>query len=204
MSSPLRRPSRREQQAEDTRRLVVSAARKLFAAKGYGATSIAEIADEAGVAVPTIYASVGPKPRLVALLNDLIDEESDVRALAAAIAAATAPSDILGLAVRLTRQLNERCGDILAVLLSAASSEPDVAAVVEDGLRRHREGTRRCAGRIAEVGGLKHGVTVESAAASIALMTAPASYLLLTKGYGWTFDRCESWIASSLTQLLLV
>jgi hypothetical protein len=44
--------------------------------------------------------------------------------------------------VHLTRQLNERCGDLIWVLLLAEPSEPDAAVEVADGLRRHDQGYR--------------------------------------------------------------
>src|ERR1700712_4508858 len=63
-------PPRRAQQAARTRRDVLSAARELFVAHGYSATTIADIADRAQVSLDTIYATVGRKP---ALLRDLVE-----------------------------------------------------------------------------------------------------------------------------------
>ncbi|MGH2867667.1 MAG: helix-turn-helix domain-containing protein, partial [Solirubrobacteraceae bacterium] len=72
------RVDRRQAQAAETGRLIINAARRLFATQGYGATSIVQIAEEAGVAVPTIYANLGTKLRLLELLNDRIDQEAGV------------------------------------------------------------------------------------------------------------------------------
>ena len=77
--------SRRARQAAETRRDILNAARKLFAQKGYAATSVAEIAAAAGASVQTIYDSVGSKAELVSALNDLIDEEGGVAKAHAAI-----------------------------------------------------------------------------------------------------------------------
>jgi len=52
--SPLRRA-----QARSTRLLVLEAARRLFAERGYVATSVDEIARAAGVGRATVFASVG-------------------------------------------------------------------------------------------------------------------------------------------------
>src|SRR5690348_11713123 len=60
----------RAEQAAATRRAVLTAARDLFANRGYAATSIAAIAARAGVAVDTVYAAAGRKP---ALLRDLVE-----------------------------------------------------------------------------------------------------------------------------------
>lgn len=66
---PYRSP-RRAAQAAATRVAVLRSAHELFAAQGYAATSVTEIAGRAGVAVDTVYASVGRKPQLVLALID--------------------------------------------------------------------------------------------------------------------------------------
>ena len=80
------RPTRREIAAAETRREILRAARELFAANGYAGTSIQQIAEASGVAVQTIYSSVGSKAALVLALNDLIDEEAGVAELAVEVA----------------------------------------------------------------------------------------------------------------------
>src|SRR4051794_37485302 len=57
--------SRRRAQADETRRLIVRASRDLFIEKGYGHTTIADIAGAAGVSVETIYAAFGNKSTLL-------------------------------------------------------------------------------------------------------------------------------------------
>src|SRR3954465_5058548 len=46
----------------DAPALICAAAQRLFSTKGYLATSIADIAAEAGVARPTVFTAVGTKP----------------------------------------------------------------------------------------------------------------------------------------------
>ena len=60
----------RELSAESTQRAIVEAASRLFLADGYNATSITRIAREAGVAVQTIYNSVGAKRDLLSRVLD--------------------------------------------------------------------------------------------------------------------------------------
>ena len=66
MKDPVKpRGTRRQAQAAETRKLVLSAARRLFAERGYSATTMAEIAVEAGVVQQTIYDSFGSKRGLI-------------------------------------------------------------------------------------------------------------------------------------------
>jgi len=198
-----RRLNRREVSAAETRREILRAARRLFAEHGYVGTSLQQIAEESGVAVQTIYSSVGSKAALVLALNDLIDEEAGVAQLGAAVFAETDPPKMIAKGIHLTRQLNERCGDLLQVMLSAVPAEPDVAAAVSDGMRRHESGASELAQRLGALGALRAGTTPERAAAAFSMMTSPASWLQLTQRAGWTFDESEAWLTESLTQLLL-
>jgi AcrR family transcriptional regulator len=189
--------------AAATRAEILSGARRLFAERGYPATSIQQVADEAGVAIQTIYSSVGSKADLVLALNDLIDEEADVSTLGAEVAAETKPAELLAKGVQLTRRLNERCGDIIRVLLSAEAAEPEVAAAFNDGMRRHQQGAAGLGQRLAFLGALPPGTSPEQAATAFSVMTSPASWRQLTRDAGWSYDTAESWIIDSLTKLLL-
>jgi AcrR family transcriptional regulator len=198
-----RRLNRREVAAAETRREILRAARRLFAAHGYSGTSLQQIAEESGVAVQTIYSSVGSKAALVLALNDLIDEEAGVAQLAAGVLGETGPPRLLARGIHLTRQLNERCGDLIQVMLSAEPAEPDVAAALADGMRRHESGASAIARRLEALGALRAGTTPERAAAAFSMMTSPASWRQLTQRAGWTFDESEAWLTASLAQLLL-
>jgi len=61
----------REEAARRTRRAIVLAAGKLFEERGYGGTSLSEVAAAAGVARPTVTAAFGSKP---ALLREVVNE----------------------------------------------------------------------------------------------------------------------------------
>lgn len=201
--SPGRRRNRRDVAAEATRDEVLRAARRLFAEQGYAVTTVGQIATEAGVAVQTVYSSVGSKAALVLALNDLIDAESGVPQAAASMATVSDPESLIRAGVHLTRLLNERCGDIVGVLLAAAPADADVAASVRDGMRRHQDGAAQLAGRLSELGALREGTSEEQAAASFGVLTSPAGWRQLTEGSGWSFGQAEDWLVESLTRLLL-
>ena len=69
----------REQQKRARRDAIFRAAARLFAAKGYGATTVEDIAAAAGVSVPTLYVYVPSKADLIVALYEadraLIDAE---------------------------------------------------------------------------------------------------------------------------------
>src|SRR5919205_2172114 len=65
-SSPLR-----AEQAEATRRAVLEAARELFIAQGYGATTLDQIAARAGVSKPTVFSAVGNKQTVLSAVRNV-------------------------------------------------------------------------------------------------------------------------------------
>ena len=62
---------RRREQAAATRQAILEAAERLFAEHGYVGTSVAEIAEEARVALKTVYAVFGTKAELLRALWNL-------------------------------------------------------------------------------------------------------------------------------------
>ncbi len=195
--------SRRAQQAAETQQLILRAALKLFTAKGYGATSVGDIAAEAGVAVPTVYTSVGPKPELLRRMLDAIDQEADIPALAGELRTSPDATVVLRLQVRIARYLAERCGEILAALASAAQVDAELAGAYQAGIARHREGARATAERLSQLGGLAEGTDVSEAAAIIATLTRLEVWSSLHDDFGWGFDVVEDWISQTLDRQLL-
>src|SRR2546429_5882118 len=63
---------RRRAQAEATRKDILDAAQRLFEANGYAATTMAEIAGEAGVALKTVYLAFETKSGLLRALWNLL------------------------------------------------------------------------------------------------------------------------------------
>ena len=75
--------TRRQQQAQENRRQILAAAHELFVTKGYGSTTISEIAQAAGLAVETVYAAFRNKPTLLHRAWDIAvgGDEQDVHLL---------------------------------------------------------------------------------------------------------------------------
>ena len=197
------RIDRREQMAQQTRGDILRAARRLFAERGYAATSINDIAEEAGVAIQTIYARLGSKRGMLLALIDLIDEEARVGSLAGAVTTAGTPLAALRAGVHLTRSFQERCGDIIEALFTASGAEPELADAVAEGQRRHREGARITIGRIEELNGLRDDVAPARAQALLALSTNHEAWRELIRGYQLDWDPAEDWLVDALSRALL-
>jgi AcrR family transcriptional regulator len=81
------KPTMRERQAEATRQLLVSVARRLFTEQGYAATSIEEIIQEAGVARGALYHHFSGKDVLFRAVYDQVQAEVASRVVSTAVSA---------------------------------------------------------------------------------------------------------------------
>ena len=187
---------RRQAQAAQTRREIVLAARRLFASGGYRSTTIKDVAAAAGVSVQTVYDSVGAKRDLVLALNDLIDDEAGVAAIAARAATERDPAALLAVPAAVTRALLEHCGDIIRAGLAAAGEDAELAAAATEGHRRHLAGAARLAGRLAELGAIPTGTT-DLVAGTVAAITDSTFGVMLLDHYGWSLDRVEAFMAAT-------
>jgi AcrR family transcriptional regulator len=195
--------SLRERRAQLTRDEILRAARRLFAERGYARTSVRDIAREAGVSAQTVYDSVGSKQALVARLNDLIDSEAGIGVIVRGAAASGDPRELAATPARVTRAILERCGDIVHALVTGAASEPELAAALAEGHRRHVDGARRIIGVLASAEALDPAVDPDEALDTLAAVSDIKFALVLRDDYGWTPDRIERWIAVTSRTLLL-
>ena len=195
-------PSLRERRAQLTRDEILGAARRLFAERGYARTSVRDIAKAAGVSAQTVYDSVGSKQALVSSLNDLIDAEAGIAALARAAAESEDPSEVAATNARITRSILEHCGDIIHALVTGAAAEPELAAVLAEGQRRHVEGAGRVVGVLGGLDALGP-IDPDEAGETLAAITDIRFALVLQESYGWSLDRLESWMAATSRALLL-
>jgi AcrR family transcriptional regulator len=197
------RGTRRRQQAAETRRTILAAARHLFGMHGYSATTISSIAADAGVAIQTIYDSVGPKRAILLALLDVMDEEAGVQNARRELDQHSDPAAQIAIGVKVARQFPERFGDLLQTLFAAAPLEPDVAAALDEGMRRHRAGADLMIRLLSENQALRPELTVDRASDIFGLLTSILVFRQLTENYGWTFDECQEWMTETLIRLLL-
>ena len=193
--------SLRERRARLTRDEILQSARRLFAERGYARTSVRDIARAAGVSAQTVYDSVGSKQALVARLNDLIDSEAGIAAIARAAAESADPREVAATQARVARSILEHCGDIVHALVTGAAAEPELAAVLEEGQRRHLEGARMVVDLLQRHEALR--TEVEDPVETLAALADVRVALVLRESYGWSLDRVESWIADASRALLL-
>src|SRR5919112_1678265 len=175
--------SNRTRQARDTRRRIVEAAALLFVREGYSATSIKAIAETAGVAVPTVYASLRSKANILRAVVDLTVRGDDEAAPLASRAGwqemerQQNPREQLELFARLHRQICDREAAVFAQLEAAAGADPEATQLLAEHERRRHETQSRLAKSLRRRKQLAPGLTTRDAADTIWTIASERTYL---------------------------
>jgi AcrR family transcriptional regulator len=187
--------SLRAEQAAVTRRRILDAARSGFADAGYAATTLREVAADAGVAVQTVYAVFGSKANILRTLREsVVTDPAASEAYAAALAAADL-DEALGSFARSIRLRWEAGHDIVMINMKAAAADPEIRAEVAAANAMRSGGIGRLARRLGE---LERGLDLRRVQALLDALTLTSVYEQLVSAHGWSSDDYESWLADAL------
>jgi AcrR family transcriptional regulator len=201
--------SNRQRQKRETRRRIVDAAARLFVRDGYADTSIAAIADEAGVAVATVYATLRSKAgilRAVAELTVRGDDDSaplSSRAAWQQIERADDPRQRLARFARLHRQICDRHATLFAQIEAAAGTDHDATELLVEFDRRRYETQARVTRGLRSRGQLRPQLTEQMATDSLWTLASERTYLALVRDREWHPDDYERWLIEHLEAALL-
>jgi AcrR family transcriptional regulator len=184
-----------------TKDRIVAAARKLMADRGWAATTIDAIAEEAGVATPTVYAAFGNKRSIVEAMRQAMLRDSKIPELMAQAAAEPDAAKRLQLWAKLIRQQMETSYDVISIHRQAARADPAFAAEYRKVLDNR---ARTFADFIADLReGLGPGMDARRATDLLWAYSNEELYRELVDERGWSHDRYERWLAHALvTQLI--
>ena len=196
---PYRSP-RRASAAAATRTAVLDAALRLFEERTYAGAAVADIAAAAGVAVNTVYASVGGKPQLlVALIQDAAADPA-VAATMTAVGEATTGADVVRTLAGGTRTVFERHAWVLGALYDNAGADPVITAAQQEAEAGYRSRVAVAARRLVEV-----GATAEQprACADVLWFLFGVRAWRDLRSLGWSWDRAEDWLVGQAAAALL-
>lgn len=195
---------RRAEQAQATRGAVLNAARDLFVARGYVATTIHAIAERAGVSPATVYGTFASKRGVLAALIDrsIAGDDAPVPILDRPWVRELRDEPDLGrriaMLARQGRLMLARRSAVDEVLRAAAAADAEIAELWAQAK------AQRFAGQTAllrMVAGPDRPIA-KGAADALYAIGSPETYQLLVRDRGWTAARFESWYEESISRLL--
>jgi AcrR family transcriptional regulator len=210
MSDDVKRPyrsRRRAESAEQTRELIRAAAARLFVTRGVTATTMRQVAAEAGVAERTVYTAF---PTKTVLFNEVVNVATagDDRPMAVAdrpaftdLLTATDPRRAAELCVGFGTELLERAGDLIMAAIESSGADADMREFGERSSAANRANMLTLAQAWERNGLLR--VDAESAASQLHTLCSPHVHHLLRRDQGWSVDRYRAWLTDMLLATVL-
>jgi AcrR family transcriptional regulator len=198
---------RRRAQAAETRAVILDAAQRLFEQHGYVATSVGEVAAEAGVALKTVYAVFGTKRGVLLALRSRLVRGDDAPVpvverdwFKAVLDERDARKGIKLLAAS-AAAMKERAGSLFEIMRQAAAADPEIAALWGEFMQDFYETQGLVIEWLIKRGALK--VDADRATDILWTINHPSVYHLLVVERGWSPADYEQWLAATLTEQLL-
>lgn len=194
---------------EANRQAIADSAKRLFLERGYAATTMAAIAEAAGVSHETVYALVGPKPTVFRYLVETALSGTDEavhpleRDYARRVMAEESPDRLIEIYAAAMRATQERLAGLFDVLMHGAKTSPELRDYHRELIDRRAYYARLIAKHLSEIGGLRADVPVGVAADVIFAFNSSEFFLLFVRDRGWTLDFFERWLADSWKRLLI-
>ena len=209
VKTPRPRAAPSQARTRRTRAAVVEAARTLFLERGYAATTIESISDLSDTPQATVYRLFSSKLGILKAVLDVSivgDDQSVPMADRPQVVSLLGDPDpvnqVTGFAA-LLRDLMARTAPVHRLLADAARSDADAASLLAEIARQRADGQRRIARSLARSGALKPSLRERDAADVIHALASPEVYGLLVFDRGWSGDRYEEWVRTTLVDQLL-
>lgn len=194
--------------AAQTRERVLRAARESFLGVGWAGTTIRAVARAAGVSPETVYKVFGSKAALfkavydVALAGDDEPVPMAARPEFRALRQAATPAEVAAAYGQLARTLSERAGPLLALVLTARGSDPDLEAFAATTDAERLVGATMAVREWHARGFLRPGLEEGRARDQLWTFNSPAVFHLFA-ARGWSGDDYAAWLASTLAATVL-
>jgi AcrR family transcriptional regulator len=191
------------------RRAVIDAAHTLFLDRGYGATTIDAISALSDVPPATVYRLYSSKRGILkALLDVSIAGDDDAvpmsdRPPVRSLLVDPDPKSMVESLVHIAAEVNARTAAIYRILTSAAASDTDAAALLDELTRQRQQGQGRVARALARGRALRPTLRERDASDIIHALVSPEVYGLLVVDRRWPPERYETWLTTTLVDQLL-
>jgi AcrR family transcriptional regulator len=199
------RPTRRDR-ARATRLRITRAAYSLFCERGYSGTTMADVAEAAGVAVQTVYFVFHTKSELLsrtydfAVLGEGEPLPPEMQPWYAQMTAEPNVIDALRHAVSGIGTILARATPLDTVVRASAGSDPEAAEVRALHERWRAEGYHAMLDVLKTKSALRDGVSPERATHLLLMYVGMDVYRVLVLDFGWSHDDWIDWTVATVSE----
>jgi AcrR family transcriptional regulator len=192
--------SQRQEMARTTRARIIEVAEESFLRRGFGGTTIRQVAEGAGVSQETIYKTFGGKAALLKSVYDvsLVGDDDDIpltgRPESIAVRDAQSPAAAATAYAELAQLISSRIDPLLRVLLGARDTDKSLAEFARTTEKERHVGSSFYVRRWEENGWLRDDITVDHAIDAVWALNSPQPRWLLLD-HGWSDKQYTQWLA---------
>jgi AcrR family transcriptional regulator len=177
--------------------------------RGFAATKLDQVAEEAGVALPTL---TGYFPTKAALLEEVLravvsgttDEgRASIGEQLKMLLDIAEPHELLTEVAVVFRSANERAFELFEIMRKAAAADPNIEERRRSGAEARRRDQAPLARHLKRQRALRPGLSEQQAIDILWLYSSADIYRLLVHDSGWPTKRYEQWLAQTLKATLL-
>jgi len=202
--------SRRQAQANETRRHILEAARKLFMERGYVGATAEAIAAEAGVSAQTIYAIFKNKKKMLVSLMNIspttgVEDHTPMleRTAVQAVSQEQDQHRQLQMFAQVVANNLDRVAVVSEIMVDAAKIEPEFDRILQKLNKQRLEHMAFAVQQIASNGPFRKKIDNADATDIVWTLTSPEVFLLFTRDRGWPKEKYAEWLADMLARALL-
>lgn len=191
----------REETARTTRARIIEAAKASFLGRGFGGTTIRQVAEDAEVSQETIYKTFGGKAALLKSVYDvsLAGDDDDIplagRPEAIAVRDSQSPAAAAAAYAQLAQLISSRIDPLLRVLLGARDTDKALAEFARTTDKERHVGSSFYVRQWEANGWLRDDITVDHAIDAVWALNSPQIRWLLLD-HGWSDEQYARWLAS--------
>lgn len=187
---------------------MIATAKELFIERGYPATTLEQIADQADTSLPTLYRTFGSKRALLKAVLDtsFVGDDEPVafgdRPQVQAALGGGDPATLIDAFAVICREVTDRSCEIYRVLSTAALVDDEAAELLVEIRQQAHTGRSRIVAALRAMDALDPALSRREAEDIVYTCLSFEVAWVLTVERGWNAQQYEMWVARSLRTLL--
>lgn len=189
--------------AAQTKKRVLSAAKRLFRSKGFEDVTIEQLADAADVSASTIFSLFKSKRGVLRVLMDEALPPDQLASLVNQAMQQKSAEEHLKVSARIARQIYDAEKSLMDIFRGASVLSPELKLLEKERELRRYQRQEETIKMMAESKSLAKGMTVSQARDILWALTGRDMYRMFVIDRGWSSDQYESWLGELLISTLI-